>query len=211
MEIPLNAQVECTDGVFGHSEYVLINPVIDQVTHLVVKEDASSNMEYVVPVDVVTKTAADTIQLRCSKAELMKMKQFIKTTVIAEKVPDRNFGNMNGMYRIGSYYLPFVTAEITEYETVDKQQIPAGELAIRRGTQVEATDGHVGHVDEFVINPKTDYITHLVMREGHLWGKKEVIIPVSAMDHTHDDTVFLKLDKHQIEALPTFPLQRHWS
>jgi len=139
------------------------------------------------------------------------MKQFIKTTVIAKKVPDRNFGNMDGMYRIGSYYLPFVTAEITEYETVDKQQIPAGELAIRRGTQVEATDGRVGHVDEFVINPKTDHITHLVMREGHLWGKKDVIIPVSAISQSSEEVVLLKLDKHQIESLPIFPLQRNWS
>jgi sporulation protein YlmC with PRC-barrel domain len=118
---------------------------------------------------------------------------------------------MNGMYRIGSYYLPFVTAEITEYETIDKKQIPTGELAIHRGIHVEAMDGYVGNVDEFVINPKTDRITHLVMREGHLWGKKDVIIPLSAMDRTHEDTVFLKLDKHQIEALPTFPLERHWS
>ena len=36
------------------------------------------------------------------------------------------------------------------------------------------------------------------MREGHLWGKKDVIIPVSAMGDTHDDTVFLTIDKHQV-------------
>ena len=39
MEIPLNAQVECTDGICGRSVYVLINPVIDNVTHVVVKGD----------------------------------------------------------------------------------------------------------------------------------------------------------------------------
>ncbi len=61
MEIPLNAQVECTDGVYGHSMYVLMDPVIDQVTFLVVKEDASPNTEYLVPVDFVAETIADTI------------------------------------------------------------------------------------------------------------------------------------------------------
>jgi hypothetical protein len=49
------------------------------------------------------------------------------------------------------------------------------------------------------------------MRERHLWGTKDVIIPLSAMDDTHEDTVFLKLDKRQIESLPIFPLQRRWS
>jgi sporulation protein YlmC with PRC-barrel domain len=94
---------------------------------------------------------------------------------------------------------------------VEQKQIPPGELAVSRGTRVEATDGFVGKVDEFVVNPKNGHITHLVMHEGHLWGKKDVIIPVSAMGDTHDDSVFLKLDKHQIESLPTFPLHRRWS
>ncbi len=88
MEIPLNAQVECTDGICGHSVYVLINPVIDKVTHLVVKEDSSPNTEYIVPVDFVSETIDDTIRLRCSKAELEKMDPFVKTKFIEEKVPD---------------------------------------------------------------------------------------------------------------------------
>ncbi|MBK8616400.1 MAG: hypothetical protein IPN96_04660 [Anaerolineales bacterium] len=65
-------------------------------------------------------------------------------------------------------------------------------------------------VDEFVVSPKNGHITHVVMREGRLWGKKDVIIPISAMGETREDTVFLKLDKHQIEALPTFPVNRRW-
>jgi len=55
MEIPLNAQVECTDGIDGRSEYVLIDPISDQVTHLVVREDSSPNTEYIVPVDFVNR------------------------------------------------------------------------------------------------------------------------------------------------------------
>jgi hypothetical protein len=38
-----------------------------------------------------------------------------------------------------------------------------------------------------------------------------VIIPLSALGTTLNDTVFLKLDKQQIESLPTFPLHRRWS
>jgi sporulation protein YlmC with PRC-barrel domain len=113
---------------------------------------------------------------------------------------------------VGSYYyLPYVSAESSVYEAVEHEQIPPGELAVRRGTRVEAKDGYVGKVDEFVINPKNGHITHLVMREGHLWGKKDVIIPLSSLGTTLNDTVFLKLDKHQIESLPTFPLKRRWS
>ena len=109
MEIPLQAQVECTDGVCGRSVYVLINPVIEQVTHLVVREGSASDTEYIVPVDLVSQTISDTIQLRCSKAELEKMERFIETTFVADTVPDyaRNVG-----YGMGSsYYYPLVTPD----------------------------------------------------------------------------------------------------
>jgi sporulation protein YlmC with PRC-barrel domain len=210
MEIPIQAQVECTDGICGRSVFVLIDPVADQVTYLVVREEVS-NTEYMVPVDFVAETIADTIRLRCSKAGLKKMHPFIKTKFIEEKVSNNNLG-YRGTYGLGSYYyLPYVNSETTVQVSVEHQQIPPGELAVSRGTRVEAKDGYIGKVDEFVVNPKNGHITHLVMREGHLWGQKDVIIPLSAMRNTREDAVFLKLDKHQIESLPTFPVHRRWS
>jgi len=210
MEIPLEAQVECRDGVCGRSVYVLINPVIEKVTHLVVRED-SSKTEYIVPVDLVAETTADTIRLRCGKAEMKKMDPFVTTTFIEEKVPEPYYG-YGGLYEYGSYYyFPYTIPEKTVEVPEEEQQIPPGELAVRRGTRVEATDGYVGKVDEFVVNPENGHIIHLVMREGHLWGHKDVIIPLSAMGEIREDTVFLKLDKQQIESLPTFPLLRRWA
>ena len=212
MEIPLNTQVECTDGICGRSVYVLINPVTEQVTHLIVKEGSSNTTEYMVSVDIVADTIADTIQLSCSKAELEKMDPFIKTEFVEEKAPDRYINYSGGMYSAGSYYyMPYVTSGTTVQVPVELRQLPPGELSIRRGTRVEATDGYVGQVDEFVVNPENCHITHLVMREGHVWGQKEVIIPLSAMGDTHDDTVFLTLNQNQIESLPTFPLRRDWN
>src|ERR1700690_3259907 len=102
MAIPLKAQVECTDGVCGGSVYVLVNPVIDQVTHVVVKADSSPNTEYIVPVDFVTKTTIDAIQLRCSKTELEKMEPFVQTAFVEEKVLDYA-GYRGGMSGGGSF------------------------------------------------------------------------------------------------------------
>jgi sporulation protein YlmC with PRC-barrel domain len=73
---------------------------------------------------------------------------------------------------------------------------------------VEATDGHVGRVDKFLVDQATGHITHLVLREGHLWGQKDVTAPISQIDHIEEDTVYLKLDKHAIESLPTIPVRR---
>jgi hypothetical protein len=65
-------------------------------------------------------------------------------------------------------------------------------------------------VDEFVVEPASGNISHLVMRDGHLWEQQEVTIPVSAIERIEADTVLLKLDKHAVEALPTVPVKRWW-
>jgi hypothetical protein len=65
-------------------------------------------------------------------------------------------------------------------------------------------------VDAFLIDPANDQITHLIMREGHLWGQRDVTIPVEQIDHFKDDTVFLRLSRPDIEQLPTVPVRRNW-
>ncbi len=214
MEISLNAKVECTNGEswypVGRCVSVLFNPLDEKVTHMVVKADKAPHTQYKVPVELAAETSSEEIRLACSRADLEKMAPFIKTTYIEKSVPASMIGGA-GMYGMGGfYYAPYVMLDVIVKVPEEHQQIPAGELAIRRGTHVEATDGEVGKVDEFVVNPKNGHITHLVMREGHLWGQKEVVIPVSALGETREDTVHLKLDKLQVETLPTLPIHRRW-
>lgn len=206
IQIPIGAEVSCTDGVFGESTYVLINPVTEKVTHLVVKEAPLQHPEYVVPIGLIAATSANNIQLRCTCNELRHMEPFIQTQYIKEPMPEAVYDNV---YARGSYLLwPYAVGDTMTWEPVDQKQIPPGELAVRRGTRVEATDGDVGHVDEFVLNPGTGNITHLVMREGHLWGQKDVSIPVSAIRETRDDVVILNLNKQEIKDLVSIPIRR---
>ncbi len=77
--------------------------------------------------------------------------------------------------------------------------------------QVEWANNVYGSSEYVLINPATSTVTRLVMCEGHLWGQKDVPIPLSAMGDAREDTVFLKLSKHQVEYLPTFQVNRRWS
>ncbi len=103
---------------------------------------------------------------------------------------------------------PYATPA-TGFIMIENEHIPANELAVRRGASVEATDGHAGRVDEFLIDPIDNTITHLVLREGHLWGQKNITIPMSQIDRFEENTVWLKLDKQSIEALPAIPIHRY--
>ncbi len=92
-----------------------------------------------------------------------------------------------------------------------QESLPPGKFRIRRGAPVQASDGKVGWVDEFVVIPANGEITHLLLREGHLWGCKEVTIPVSAIERIEGRTVYLKLNRRGVQALPSVPVRRLWS
>ena len=209
MELPLNAQIECKDGVCGRSAFILINPVTNEISHLVVREDTADHKERLVPAEKITGTIADTIQLACTKAEVADMELFITTHYIQQKVPGKFIPDAASFMSGSVYYLPYSSVS-TMTGKVEDEQIPPGELPIYRGTEIEATDGSIGKVDEFLVNPDNCHITHLVMREGHLWGQKDVVIPISAVDKAYQEVVYLKLSKKQVEALPAIPVHRLW-
>ena len=44
-------------------------------------------------------------------------------------------------------------------------------------------------------------MTHVLLQEGHLWGSKEVAIPIGAVTGV-DDGIALSLSKHDVQELP---------
>ncbi len=210
MEIPVETQVECKDGVCGQSVCVLIDPTNEKVTHVVIEEDEAPHNEYLVPIKLTSRSIEGTLVLTIDKAQLKTMDLFKRTKYIRENMPDSDaYGGIEN--NMGSmYYWPYVTPEKMVEVPIDEYNVPEGDTALERGTRVKASDGYVGQVDELVINNTTKNITHLVMREGHLWGRKEVVIPVSAIEKVNEETVSLKLSKDQIEKLPAFPVKRRW-
>jgi uncharacterized protein YrrD len=200
MDIPIHAKVLCADEQqpCGHTSYVVLNPVTETMTHVVVKRRVWPNDERLVPIEKVTESTLDHIRLSCSKDDLAQMDTFIETEFIESEVDQ---------YLTDSYVLawPYHYSEMRRIP-VEHERIPIGELAVRRGARVEASDGHIGHVDGFLVDGNSEHITHLVLREGHLWGQKDVTIPVSDIASIEEDTVYLRLDKESIEKLPIVPV-----
>jgi sporulation protein YlmC with PRC-barrel domain len=195
--VPVDAEVQCTDGICGHSTYVILNPVTDEVTHIVVEREGFPFTDRLVPMGMVEHSTSKQVELRCSSDELAEMESFTET----EFVRPANVSSLPLLM------WPYAAAE-EALMPLEHERIPAGELAVRKSARIRATDGEVGRVDEFLVDPEDGQITHLVMREGHLWGSKEIAIPVSAIAQIKEDMVYLKLDKAEIEALPKLPIRR---
>jgi len=85
--------------------------------------------------------------------------------------------------------------------TVLEDVIPVGEKEVGPGEPVHALDGEIGRVQGFLVNPGDDRVTHVLLLEGHLWGRKKVAIPISAVTGI-DAGIRLNLTKQQIGELP---------
>jgi hypothetical protein len=92
-------------------------------------------------------------------------------------------------------------------ETVTYDTVPLGEVVVRRGDRVHATDGEIGHVEGLVIDPRNHHMTHVLLQEGHLWGRKEVAIPISAVTGAGDG-IRLNLTKDKVRDLPPVDIDR---
>jgi uncharacterized protein YrrD len=192
MDICTNARIYCKDGFYGHVTYIILNPITNEITHLVVQEDVITYPERLVPSDLVVSSSPTQIVLRLTKSELRKLPSFTKTEFLQSDLPS---------HMLTSHLMwPYIMSH-AEMKTVETKSIPRDELAVRRGARVEAVDGPIGHLDKFVVDPDCECVTDLVVREGHLWGQKEMTIPVTEIDRIQEDTVYLKLNKSDAERL----------
>ena len=92
MDISLNADVQCTDGLCGCSTTVIVNPITRRVTHVVVADRAWPHIERAVPLDLVEGSLPDLIRLRCTTDELLaRVKAVLRRTKFPEEMPQRPF------------------------------------------------------------------------------------------------------------------------
>ena len=201
----IGASASCSDGVCGKVSRVVIDPVAQTMTHLVIEPKHRQGLGRLVPLDLVSGDAED-IRLNCTIAEFQQLDSAEDTQFIpgsrgyAAYGPDQviawpYYGLGGGMGVGPGPDLAGVSQTIT-YDSV-----PAGEVTVRRGEHVHATDGDIGRVQGLVIEPRSHHVTHVLLQEGHLWGRKDVAIPIGKVTGT-DDGIRLSITKKQVEGLP---------
>jgi uncharacterized protein YrrD len=196
-DIPLGAEVECAGNICGRVTRAIISPAAQRVTHLIVREKSLHRTERLVPFDQVLHTTRDLISVGCTRRELASFKPFIETLYVQAQDPrNRDYPTPSSLFAPprGDLWL-----------TVRHERIPSGELAVRHGTPVRASDGRVGRVEKLLVDSASGHLTQLVLREGHLWAHRDAAVPVSNISCIGERAVFLNLDRRSVKSLPAIP------
>jgi hypothetical protein len=172
-------------------------------------------MGRLVPIDLVDATAEE-IRLRCRAAEFDVLEEAEERHFLPEAGEEMGYGAGQALAwpyyglggGMGGMGMGGMGMANTPQVIID-DRVPAGEVEVRRGEHVHAADGNIGRVQGLVIDPKDHHVTHVLLEEGHLWGKKEIVIPIGAVKDVATDGVRLNLTRDEVRDLPPVDLAPH--
>jgi hypothetical protein len=189
-EFAIGTRASCPDGDCGVLRRIIIHPDARMVTHLVIEPRHGNQPGRLVPVDLVDATDGE-IRLRCTIAEF----EHLDPADDEELVEGAGLG-ISGMPGGPPAGIPGPVQVVVE------DVVPVGEAEVCPGDPVHAVDGEIGAVQGFLVSPGDNQVTHVLLKEGHLWGRKKVAIPIGAVAGVAEGIINVNLTKKQVEDLP---------
>ncbi len=213
----IGAEVRCQGQACGRLARVVIDPVAGRVTHLVVEPRHGQDAKRLVPIELVDAAGSEPdIHLNCSAGEFAALDPAEVTEFLAgggyafgyqseQAMMWPHYGLGVGSAGMGAAGMggPAPGADLVGGpRTTTYDRIPRGEVQVRRGDRVEATDGEIGRVRGLIIDPLDHTVTHVLLGEGHLWGRKTVAIPIRTVTYVGGG-VRVELSKQELGDLPS--------
>jgi len=204
-ELRAGAKVDATDGAAGEVDALILDPISNVVTHLVVVRH-HLDPRRLVPVDAVVAATPERVTLDLDRAAVDACERFDEPAFVSS---DETWAYGTVVLDPGMYFLePFATP-VDGWPLADHERVPRGELAYRRGSDVLTSDGTaLGRLDEFLVDPADGHVTHLVVREGRVL-RHDVVVPMSHAELRGDSTVVLDLTVAEVGDLPRIGVARH--
>jgi sporulation protein YlmC with PRC-barrel domain len=209
-EFLIGAKANCSDGFCGEVSRTILDPVARTVTHLVIQPRHHGALGRLVPVELADATAGE-IRLRCTIAEFDRLDPAEEVDLVEDggygggygsAASVQSYGNVGGMGVGGSASGMGIGMGLGHRTaTIVNHTVPLGETEVSRHEHVHALDGEIGQVEGFAVDPADHRVTHVLLQEGHMWGRKEVAIPISAVVAV-DEGIRLNITKKQVGDLP---------
>ena len=213
MRLELGALVSCTNEELGELADVVIDPVKKRVTHLVVQPRHEHGLARLVPVDLVEggDKGQRAISLNCTVEEVRRFAPvqefaYLRLGEFPVDDPDWDVG-IQDVLAMPYYESSLGPGNYMSDTGIIYDRVPKGEVEIRRSSAVTApAPPPPGHIDGFLV--EGEEITHIVLEQGHLWGRRDVTVPIGAVTKVETDAVTLGLSKDEVGALDGVSVRR---
>jgi osmotically-inducible protein OsmY/sporulation protein YlmC with PRC-barrel domain len=209
-DFKIGTPVLAAEGKVGRLKYVVVDPNIEVVTHLVVERGLLARHDIVVPVGWVEQADAQGIRLQAKLDELDTLPEFREVEFWA---PDPTARPVSGHRPADTriWISPYGTVHRFHSASIlHRVRLGIGEadIVIRRGLPVYSADGaRIGTVDHLLVEPPTQRITHLVIHRGRWFSPGEdYMVSIEHVTAASEYGIRLRLRREEISHLPRYHL-----
>jgi sporulation protein YlmC with PRC-barrel domain len=206
-EFTIGTDASCSDGPCGKLTRLIVDPETQAVTHLVIEPKHRGDRGRLVPIELVDDTAGE-IKIRRSRADFDKLDRAEDQELLPGDTGGPIYNPDMAQYG-GARFAGLAMANLRLNDgskVAMRDTVPPGEVDVRRGEPVYAVDGEIGKIQGLVIDPGSHHVTHVLLEEGHLWGRKEVAIPMGSVARV-GDIIRLTINKQQVQDLPPVDIE----
>jgi sporulation protein YlmC with PRC-barrel domain len=198
--INVDAKVVGSDGTeLGKVGCVVVRPPQFEITDIVVTTGSLLGRDIVVPIDHVTGSNEDHVQLDLLKKQLDGLEDYVEAHY--DRPPDDWYAT-SGMYYAGTPALWPAGSYVGSYIPVPSSvevNAPAGTVGLHEGMEVESSDGHkVGTIHSIQTDSTSEDVTALVVKHG-MFFSSDTVIPVTEIADTRDARVVLRLSRDEVK------------
>jgi sporulation protein YlmC with PRC-barrel domain len=202
------APVTTADGRdVGAVAGVVIDPATHHTTHVVVASRVLVGDELMIPVELVTSSSADAIQLdRTVEPEGCPV--FDRDGYVDLDQRTRDHAACECSAAVYPYRAPAsdrIAISAAPIRQVVDATVPADALPVERGTRVTALDGErIGRLLSILTDPESNQASHLLVRATGLRGVRWAI-PVSWVEDMVGKRIRIGVSRGVVDQLPTYP------
>jgi uncharacterized protein YrrD len=237
MELKEGTRVFTSDGKeVGKVNRFVLDPVTDEVTHIVVQKGWLFSEQKVVPFEMVNSATEHVVVLRGDIHRFDQLPPFEETHYSGAPEADVSRGgsprhtveqperseephhdqiveadvSRGGAPRYGAVpsYSWYRPRGYVGYPPMElTRNIPEHTIPLREGTDVISFDGeHIGDIERLVVAADSNRATHFVISQG-LFFKERKLIPAHWVRTVDEDKVELAVPSNRLEDLPAYETQ----
>jgi len=191
-----NADVSSTDGEFGVLTDIVVDPIDNTLTHLVVTPIGVHRQPRLIPLWLVTEDRGN-IHVELDSAHVRQLQRALPGDFIRSNAPDIDT----------EHTVRFKTAlrhpyfELPAPDGGPSEGVAKAEWEIRSDSDVvSCNDRHLGRIVGFLVDD--DQVWGIIVRSGLAGFQHDVIVGVDSIAEVLDHMVLLDLDRHQFRRLP---------
>ncbi|HEX5838261.1 MAG TPA: PRC-barrel domain-containing protein [Anaerolineales bacterium] len=221
MRLIKGADVYSANGdKLGSLGRVIIDPKSHEVTHIVVEKGMLFTTNKLVPIDNIEPRNEEMIILTSSERDLEELQDFEESEYVNLDATEYPEGEVeSGQVETALWYPPMNSAlwrtglytpypSMPVYTVKTTPNIPEGTIALEEGARVVSKDDrHIGDIEQLIVEPQDNRVTHMVISDGFLF-KERKLIPVLWITDISENEVHLSVGSGTLERLPAYEKAR---